>query len=73
MKEKEKAIWTKKTNVPNVTTSWHNYMMRSTIDDFKHSILQITEQPYDENETNFLTSSYEFPDGYNQVIIIIII
>lgn len=69
VKEKEKAVWTKKTNFPKVKTSWHDYMTRLTIEDFKHSVLQITEQPYNENETNFLTSSYEFPDGYNQVII----
>lgn len=70
LKEKEKPIWTKKKNIPEVTNSWHNYMCKSVIQDFKHSVLQVSESPYDERIISALpTSHFEFPNGYNQVII----
>lgn len=70
VKEKEKPIWTKKKSIPEVTNSWHNYMCKSVIQDFKHSVLQVSESPYDERIISALpTSHFEFPNGYNQVII----
>jgi len=70
VKEKEKPIWTKKSVLPEVTDSWHNYMCQSVIQDFKHSVLQVSETPYDDKIVSTLpTSHYEFPNGYNQVII----
>lgn len=71
VKEKEKPIWTKKRILPEVTNSWYNYMYQSIIQDFKQSVLQISETPYDEKIVSTLpTAHYEFPNGYNQVIII---
>jgi len=71
VKEKEKPVWTKKHTLPEVTTSWHNYMCKAVIQDLKHSILQVSESPYDERIISALpTSHFEFPNGYNQVIIL---
>lgn len=70
VKEKDKPVWTKKHTLPEVTTSWHNYMCKGVIQDLKHSILQVSEGPYDERIISALpTSHFEFPNGYNQVII----
>lgn len=70
VKEKEKPIWTKKKKLVEVTNSWYNYMCQSVIQDFQHSVLQVSETPYDEKTISTLpTSHYEFPTGYNQVII----
>lgn len=71
VKEKEKPIWTKKNTIPEVTNSWHNYMCKTVVQDFKHSVLQVSEAPYDERVISALpTSHFEFPNGYNQVIIL---
>ncbi|CAI6357131.1 unnamed protein product [Macrosiphum euphorbiae] len=67
VKDKEKPIWTKKRTLPEVTDSWYNYMCQSVIQDFQHSVLQVSETPYDEKIVSTLpTSHYEFPNGYNQ-------
>ncbi|XKL61234.1 hypothetical protein PGB90_008291 [Kerria lacca] len=67
VKEKEKPCWTKKNNLPEVTQSWHNYMVKRVIQDFQQSVLQVSEVPYDEKTVSALpTSHYEFPNGYHQ-------
>lgn len=67
VKEREKAKWTKKKNIPEVTTSWHNYMVKKVIQDFQASVLQVSETPYDEKTVNSIpTVHYEFPNGYHQ-------
>jgi len=74
VKEKEKPIWTKKRILPEVTDSWYNYMCQSVIQDFQHCVLQVSETPYDEKIVSTLpTSLYEFPNGYNQVKITLIL
>lgn len=71
VKEKEKPIWTMKTSLPEVTKSWHSFMCKSVIQNFQQSVLEISEIPYDEKILCGLpTSHYEFPNGYNQVIIL---
>lgn len=73
VKEKEKPNWTKKSNIPEVTQSWHNYMVKRVIQDFQQSVLQVSESPYDEKAVSALpTSHYEFPNGYHQVCVSII-
>lgn len=70
VKEKEKPIWIMKRSLPEVTKSWHSYMCKSVIQNFQQSVLEISENPYDEKIISGLSSiSYEFPNGYNQVII----
>nr|CAD7606114.1 unnamed protein product [Timema genevievae] len=67
VKEREKARWTPRRNVPEVTTSWHNYMVKKVIQDFQASSLQVSETPYDEKTVSSIpTVHYEFPNGYHQ-------
>lgn len=59
--------WTKKTNVPEVTKSWHNYMTREVIQDFQSSVLQVFDSSYDKSMAESMpTIHYEFPNGYNR-------
>ncbi|KAG8310081.1 actin-like protein 6B [Homalodisca vitripennis] len=65
--EKEKGNWTKKKNLPEVTNSWHNYMVKKVIQDFQNCVLQVSEAPYDENNVSSMPAvHYEFPHGYHQ-------
>lgn len=67
VKEKEKARWTKKRNIPEVTTSWHNYMTKKVVQDYQASVLQVSETPYDEKTVSSIpTAHYELPSGYHQ-------
>jgi actin-related protein len=62
----EQAKWTKKPNLPEVTRSWHNHMVRNTVLDFQSSVLQVSDMPYDEEMlSNVPTVYHEFPNGYN--------
>lgn len=74
VKEREKARWVKKRNLPEVTTSWHNYMTKKVVQDFQASVLQVSETPYDEKTVSSIpTVHYEFPNGYHQVFQIYVI
>jgi len=67
VKEREKPRWTKRKNVPEVTKSWHNYMVKKVVQDFQASSLQVLETPFDEKVVaNIPSAHYEFPTGYNQ-------
>jgi hypothetical protein len=35
VKDKEKPRWVKRKNIPEVTTSWHNYMVKKVVQDFQ--------------------------------------
>ncbi|XP_008189579.2 actin-like protein 6B [Acyrthosiphon pisum] len=61
---KEIPIWSRKNTVPNVTNSWHNYMCKSVVEDFKHTVLEVADR--DAILSNLPTCHYEFPNGYNQ-------
>lgn len=70
VKPKESPIWAKRTTLLQVTKSWHRYMCDLVVQDFKHSVLEVCNSPYDENIVSTLpTSHYTFPNGYNQVIV----
>ncbi len=59
------AIWTKKPNLPEVTRSWHNYMIKKVVQDFQASTLQVSDVPYDEEAiANIPGIPFEFPNGY---------
>lgn len=59
--------WTKKTNLPEVSKSWHNHMVKEVVQDFQASVLQVHDAPYDKEAVeNIPTAHYEFPNGYNQ-------
>lgn len=67
VKENEAAKWVKKTNLPEVTKSWHNYMLKHTLQDFQSSVLQVYETQYEKEAVeNMPVVHYEFPNGYNQ-------
>lgn len=56
--------WTKKPNLPEVTKSWHSYMVKQSVLDFQQTVLQVSDLPYDEETlSNIPTVDYEFPNG----------
>lgn len=67
VKEREKPRWVKRKNIPEVTMSWHNYMVKKVMQDFQATALQVLEMPYDEKAVSSIpTVHYEFPTGYHQ-------
>ncbi|XP_068247191.1 actin-like protein 6B isoform X2 [Palaemon carinicauda] len=66
VKEGDRPKWVKKNGLPEVTTSWHNYMKREVVRDFQQTMLHCSENPYEEDAiTSIPTEPYEFPSGYN--------
>lgn len=71
VKDHDKPRWVKKKGIPEVTKSWHNYMVKKLIQDFQATVLQISETPYDEKIVSTIPAvQYEFPTGYHQVCFI---
>jgi len=67
-KEGGPAVFTKKSNLPSVTKSFHRHMVNETIQDFQASVLQVSDGPYDESVLgNIPGVVYEFPNGYNDM------
>lgn len=67
VKENEAAKYVKKPNLPEVTKSWHSYMVKQSLQDFQSSVLQIYETQYEKEAVeNMPIVHYEFPNGYNQ-------
>lgn len=65
------AVWTRRKNLPVITNSWYNYMIDLVVEDFKCSVLRTSQVPLHENIMPYLSAChYEFPNGYNQVIIL---
>lgn len=64
--EGEPAKWTKKKNLPEVTKSWHNYMIKEVVQDFKASVLRVSDSPYSEEYVeNIPHILHEFANGYS--------
>jgi len=64
--EGEPAKWDKKSNLPEVTKSWHEYQCREVVRDFQHSVLQVHDTQYNEEAVSSIPQmAYEFPNGYN--------
>lgn len=62
VKESEKPIWVKKSPFPKVTKSWNNYMTDLVVQNFKHSVLEVSKLPYDDlTVSSFPSYHYEFP------------
>lgn len=67
VKDHEKPRWTKKKNLPEVTKSFHNFMVKKLVQDFQATCLQVSETPYDEKIVSTIPAvPYEFPTGYRQ-------
>ena len=65
--ENEAAKWVKKTNIPEVQKSWHNYMVKEVIQDFQSSVLQVFDSTYDKEMVDSMPSvHYEFPNGFHR-------
>ncbi|XP_076047871.1 brahma associated protein 55kD isoform X2 [Oratosquilla oratoria] len=66
VKEGDKPKWVKKNNLPEIATSWHNYMQKEVVRDFQQTMLHCSEAPYEEEAVASIpTEPYEFPNGYN--------
>jgi len=62
----EVPIWKKKANLPEVTKSWHDYMIKEVLQDFQATTLQVSDSPYDEESLSTIPGvSYEFAHGFN--------
>ncbi|CAG9836767.1 unnamed protein product [Diabrotica balteata] len=67
VREKEPPKFTKKKLSFQPSNSWLNYMIKKTIQDFQQTVLQVSENPYDERAaTSIPAVHYEFPSGYHQ-------
>ncbi|GIX95916.1 actin-like protein 6B [Caerostris darwini] len=67
VKENDTPKWVKKSNLPEATKSWHNYMVKEVLQDFQSSVLQVYETQYEKEVVeNLPTVHHEFPNGYNQ-------
>ena len=61
------ARWTKKPNLPDVTKSWYNYMVKEVIQDFQATVLQVYDSQYDKETVESMPAvHYEFPNGYHK-------
>ncbi|KER32590.1 hypothetical protein T265_12763, partial [Opisthorchis viverrini] len=64
--EREPAKWKKRTNLPETTTSYENFMIKNLLQDFVASVLQVSDERYDQSQADtFPMVGYEFPNGYN--------
>lgn len=64
--ERKPAKWTEKANLPSLTDSYKKYMIYDVLQDFTASVLQVSDQPYDQESADQLpTYHYEVPNGYN--------
>lgn len=51
-----------------VSASFKNYHVERVVNDFKESVAQVLEVPWDEQQAQYRSGRmYEFPDGYNDV------
>ena len=65
VRDGEPAKWTKKNNLPEVTKSWHNLMVKEVVQDFQAAVLQVSDSGYDEEACSTIPQvTYEFPNGY---------
>jgi actin-related protein len=68
VKEGATPVWSQKKNIPELSKSFHNYMVKLLLQDFTASICQVSETILaDEikNSSSIPLASYEFPNGYN--------
>lgn len=62
----EPAKWKKK-DIPEVSKSYHNYMLKDVYQDFAASVVQVMDTPYEQSTAETMPNvHYEFPNGYNQ-------
>lgn len=60
-------IWTKKSCLPQVSSSWHSYIETHMLHDFQASVLQILDEPFTKEAVDGVPfTPYEFPNGFNK-------
>lgn len=66
-KSDEMPNWRRSQPVPQVTESWHNYMIKEVMQDFQASVLQVSDSVYDEEVVKTMPAiHYEFPNGFHK-------
>lgn len=67
VKEGDAPKWVRKNNLPDVTKSWHSYMVKQVVQDFQSSLLQVFDTPYEKDMVESMPAHhYEFPNGFNK-------
>lgn len=67
VRDREKPKYTRKQFSFQPTGSWLNYMVDRSLQDFQHSVIHVSEAPYDERTAATIPAvTYEFPTGYHQ-------
>ncbi|GAB0093639.1 actin-like protein 6B [Sergentomyia squamirostris] len=67
IKERDTPRFVMKNLPDKITASWQQYMLRSLLQDFQMSAVQVLESPYDERTAAQIPAvHYEFPTGYHQ-------
>lgn len=57
----------KKKDLPEVTPSFHNYMVKDVLQDFAATLLQVSDVPYEESGAETMPCAhYEFPNGFHR-------
>jgi len=65
--ENEPPKWEKKKNLPQVTQSYHNYMVQRVVEDLAASVLQLCDMPIDPEFAEKLPAApYGFPCGFQK-------
>lgn len=63
----ESPIWRRRSLLPKMTETWHNYMVKEVMQDFQASVLQVADSLYDEEVVKTMPAiHYEFPNGFHK-------
>ena len=54
VKEGQPAVWTPRKNLPEVTNSYHNYMVDTVIEDLMQHVLQVHDRAINEEDVSVL-------------------
>ncbi|XP_063929298.1 actin-like protein 6B isoform X1 [Zophobas morio] len=66
-KSEEAANFKRRVYQAKLTDSWHNYMVRQVMQDFQASVLQVSDNLYDEEVVKTMPAiHYEFPNGFHK-------
>lgn len=64
--ENQPPVWKKKENLPEVSKTYHNHMVKEVLKDFAEQVLQVSDSPYKEEEIEQMPMQpFAFPNGYN--------
>lgn len=60
--------WEKKANIPQVTESWHKYMVNQVLKDFAATVLQVSDNELNDQDLNMSLPKvpFYFPNGHHR-------